>query len=139
MMEIPTTYNSICVSGQKGRGNNTQNSYMKTYEFPVVAVASASAQPVGITAPKTVQAIGGYLKVNTAEATGTTKTVSVGVVGAAAQFFATMDVSSTGPVGTPVTGVYDNSAGADFAYILGSADFAELDATMVIWVIGSDE
>ena len=138
-MAAPTRYSKLGLSGRQGTSKNTQDSIMTTYEFPVKAVASASAQPVGIVAPKTVQAIGGYLKVNTAEVTGTTKTVSVGVVGAAAQFFATMDVSSTGPVGTPVTAVYNNSAGAEFAYILGSADFAELDATMVIWVIGSDK
>ena len=137
-MANPTRYTKLGLSGRTGTANNTQDSYMQTFEFPVVATATASAIDTGIKAPKTVQAYGAYLKINTAESTGITKTVSVGVVGASAAFLSAEDVSATGKVGTPVTAVYDNSALANFSYILGSADFAELDATCVLWVTGSD-
>lgn len=138
-MAAPSRFTKIGISGRTGTDNNTQDSFLQTFEFPVQAVLSAAAQDTGILAPKTIQAMGAYLNVTTAEATGTTKTVSVGVVGASAAFLSTADVSATGPVGTPVTAVYDNTALANFAFILGSADFVELDATMVLWVIGSDE
>jgi len=135
----PTRYTKLGLSGRTGTDNNTQDSFMQTFEFPVQAIASASAQDTGIKAPKTIQSMGAYLNVTTAEATATVKTVSVGIVGAAASFLSAEDVSSTGPVGTPVTAVVDNSALANFAFILGDALFVELDATCVLWVIGSNE
>lgn len=138
-MANPTRFTKLGLSGRAGTSNNTQDSYMQTFEFPVQAIASASAQDTGIQAPKTIQAFGAYLNVKTAEASATVKTVSVGVVGSAASFLSAEDVSATGPVGTPITVAYDNSALANFAFILGDALFEELDATCVLWVIGSNE
>ena len=136
--KISSRINSLGLQGRTGVSTNTKDSFIKTYEFPITIVASTSAQSLGVVAPKSVQAISAYIIVDAAEVTGATKTVSVGVVGAAASFLSAIDVSSTGAVGTPVTAALDNTAGATFAYTLGSADFAELDATVVLTVQGSD-
>lgn len=134
-----TRLTELGLSGTQGTVNNSQDSYIKTFEFPVVAVASAAAQDTGIKAPKTIQAIGAYLKVKTPEGTAATKTVSVGIVGAAASFLSAEDVSVATRVGTPVTAVRPNDSLANFAYTLAGADFVELDAICVLTVIASDE
>lgn len=137
-MANPTRFTKIGLSGRIGK-NNTQDSFIQTFEFPIQAIDSDTEQDTGIKAPKTIQAIGAYINVITAESTAIVKTVSVGIIGASTVFLISEDVSATGPVGTPVTAAYDNSALANFSFILGDALFEELEATCVVWVIGSEK
>ena len=83
-----------------------------------------------------VPAISAYLDVETEETTGTTKTVSVGLVGGTgAEFLSGESVAAAGPVGTPIGVAY---SAANISYTLGSADFAELDATLVITLVQAE-
>jgi hypothetical protein len=137
-MAAPTRFTKLGTSGRTGTSTNTQDSYTQTFEFPITIAASAAAQDTGIQAPLNMQAMSAYLRIRTAEATGTTKTVSVGIVGASASFLSAQDVSAVGAVGTPVTAAVYNGSNVNFAYTLGSADFAELDATVVLTLKCSD-
>lgn len=138
-MAAPTRFTKVGTSGRPSTDNNTQDSYIQTFEFPVVAVASAAAQDTGIKAPKTIQAISAYIKITTPEGTAATKTVSVGIVGAAASFLSDENVSVATRVGTPVTAVRPNDSSVNFTYTLAGADFVELDAICVLTVIASDK
>lgn len=138
-MANPTRFTKLGVSGKTATANNRQDSYVQTIEVPLLAILSGSAQDTGVKAPKTISSFGGYIEVTTAEATGTTKTVDVGLVGGTGDLFVTaVDVSATGPVGTVNTAVVDNTSLANFSYTLASADFEELDAVLVLWFVGSD-
>ena len=138
-MAAPTRFSKVGLQGRTSVPTNTQDTFIHTVEFPITVVASGAAQDTGIAAPKNIQAMSAYLKIRTAEATGGTKTVSVGLIGASAAFLSAEDVSVAGAVGTPVALVRDNPTNANFSYVLGSADFVELDATAVITFVGSEE
>lgn len=137
-MANPTRFTKLGTSGRTGTVNNTQDSYLKTYEFPILAVASSAEQDTGIAAPtKTVQVVSAYLYVNTAETTGTTKTLTVGTTsGGGADALGASSVASTGVVGTPVTAAF--IGGGNWSFTLASANFAELDAVCVVTVLASD-
>ena len=99
--------------------------------------ASGAEQDTGVSAPAgIIQVISAYIVVDTAEVTGTTKTVDVGIVGQPAVFLNDEFVSATGPVGAPITTVI--SGGANFSFTLASANFAELVSRCVITVMATD-
>lgn len=137
-MASPTRFTKVGLQGRKDTTSNSQDSYLQTFEFPVVAVASAAEQDTGIAAPtKAVQVVSAMLYVNTAEATATTKTVDIGTTaGTGADILNDESVASTGPVGTPVTAAF--VGGGNFSYTLAGADFAELDAVCVVTVQALD-
>lgn len=137
-MTAKTRYSALGLAGSKDSVNNSQDTFIKTFEFDVNAVASAAEQDTGIAAPAgTIQVISAYLEVDTAEATAAAKTVSVGIVGQAAAFLGASDVSATGPVGTPVTAAI--AGGANFSFTLAGADFVELVSRCVVTVLATDE
>ena len=136
-MTARTRYSALGLSGSKDTENNSKDTFVKTFEFDINAIASGSEQDTGVAAPAgTIQVISAYIEVETAEVTGTTKTVDVGIVGQPAVFLNDADVSATGPSGTPVNAAI--SGGANFSFTLASADFAELVSRCVITVIATD-
>ena len=138
-MATPSRFNKIGVSGAPGRGVNLNDSYIKTVEFPVVAVASAAEQLTTVKTPtQSMQVISSYLKITTAEATAVTKTVDIGVTSQAAVIQNDSDTSAIGADGVPELAAFDVSEGDVFAYTLAGADFAELVATCVVTYTGID-
>jgi hypothetical protein len=117
---------------------NTQDSYLQTFEFPVVAVATAAEQDSGVVAPtKSVQVVSAYLYVNTAEATAAVKTLTIGTTsGSGADALGATSVAATGPVGTPVAAAF--VGGGNWSYTLVDTDFIELDAVCVVTVLATD-
>ena len=138
-MAAPTRFTKVGLQGRTGTPQNTLDSFVRTVEFPVVAVASAAAQNTGVLTPtESMQVISAYLKVTTAEATAAAKTVDVGVTATAAGVLNDTDTSATGNFGTPITAAISTVPGAEFTYTLAGADFVELDAVCVVTFIGID-
>ncbi len=137
-MAAPTRFTKLGVSGRTATANNSEDTYLQTFEFDITAVLSASAQDTGVKAPKTINSFGGYLIVNTPESTGITQTIDIGITGSGTNIVTAADVSAAGKVGTVSNVVIESGGTNNFSYTLGSGDFVELDARMVIWVIGSD-
>jgi hypothetical protein len=138
--------NSLGLEGSKGHKDSKSNSvnrkdtYIKTFEIPLPVVAAATAQDTGIFAgSKVVQVISAYIDVKDAEATGTTKTVSIGIGGAGNNVLNGASVAAVGAVGTPVAAaIPTTSSNNEFTYTLGSDDFAELDAIAVVTCLCQD-
>jgi len=127
----------------------------KSVRAPIVAAATSNDTTLIIPAGSII--IGAFVKVNTAEATGGTKTIDVGVSGGDEDGF--IDGLSVAATGTILPTLADGSAtvgallkvdesGGDYvpeghvcaaattiAYTLGSDDFAELDAEIFIGYI----
>ena len=136
-MTARTRYLALGLTGKQSSTDNEQDSFIKTFEFNINAIASGAEQDTGIAAPSgIIQVISAYIDVGTAEVTGTTKTVDVGIVGQPAVFLNDADVSATGPSGTPVTAAI--SGGANFSFTLASANFAELVSRCVVTVLATD-
>lgn len=136
-MTAPSRLPKLGVSGRKGTDNNTQDSFIQTFEFPVTAVASAAAQDTGIAVPsKFFQPISALLYVNTPESTGATQSVTVGTTVDGQSILGPTDVSSAGPVGTTSTGA--TTGGGTFTWTLGGADYVELDAVAVVTLLCSN-
>ena len=137
-MASPSRFTKVGLQGRTGTDTNSQDSYLQTFEFPVLAIASGAEQDTGIAAPtKSIQVVSAYLYVNTAEATGTTKTLTVGTTsGSGADALGASSVAATGVVGTPVTAAF--VGGGNWSFTLASANFAELDAVCVVTVLASD-
>jgi len=133
-----TRYSALGLQGRQATSENSLDTFIKVYEFPIDAVASGAEQDTGVAAPAGwFQVISAVIQVDTAEATGTTKTVDVGTTsGSGADILNDASVAATGPVGTPVTAAV--AGGGNFSFTLGSADFAELDATCVVYVLAKD-
>jgi hypothetical protein len=137
-MASPSRFTKVGLQGRTGVVANTQDSYEQTFEFPVLAVASAAEQDTGIAAPtKSIQVLSAYLYVNTAEATAVAKTLTVGTTaGSGADALGATSVAATGPIGTPVTAAF--VGGGNWSFTLAGADFAELDAVCVVTVLATD-
>ena len=137
---------SLGLEGSKGHKDSKSNSvnrkdtYIKTFEIPLTVVAANTAQNTGIFAgSRVVQVISAYIDVKTAEATGTTKTVSIGIGGTANNVLNAASVAATGAVGTPLLpAITTTTANNQFTYTLGSANFAELDAVAVVTCLCQD-
>jgi hypothetical protein len=138
-MANPSRLSKLGLSGKQGTSVNVNDPYIKTVEFPVVAIASGAAQDSGVLTPTlSMQVISAYLQVTTAEASAVTKTVDVGVTSQGAVVLNDADVSAIAADGTPVTAALDVSAGDTFTFTLAGADFAELEATCVVTYQGID-
>lgn len=140
-MATPTRFTKIGAAGQKSKIDSNSNElnrgdyYRQTIAVVLPVVASAAAQDTGIIVPKGA-AVSAYINITTAEATGLTKTIDVGLSGGSgSEFGSGLDVSATGVIlGTASPLV----SGATVTYTLGSADFVELDVELVVEIIGSD-
>lgn len=132
-----TRFNAIGLAGSVGTDNNSQDTFIRTYEFPINAVASAAEQDTGIAAPTgSIQCLSAYIEVETEELTAAAKTVDVGIVGQGAVFLNDASVAATGPVGTPIMAAI--AGGANFSFTLAGADFAELASKAVITVLATE-
>jgi len=140
-MTAKSRFSAVGTSGRKDATDNSLDTFLKTFEFPITVVASTSSQQTGIFVPAGGVILSAAIQVETAEATGTTKTVDIGLTGDSDAIIDGGDVSATGWVGA-TGGVGELSsvpcAGGELLYVLGSADFAELEATAVVTVLGSD-
>ena len=124
-------YRTETVEGGGGKNpDNVTQPAIKTVVVPITAVASAAAQSTGVFLPATVYAVRAYLNVITAEVTGITKTVDVGTNSTGDSVLNNASVAATGLVGALNTNVLDG--GEEITYTLGSADYAELDAELVL-------
>lgn len=124
---------SIGLSNRVGTDKNLNDAYIKTFEFPVVAVASAAEQDTGVEGPtESMQVIAAYLTVEDPEVTALTKTVDVGFGATSAGVLSATDVSAAGAVGSPVTAAINSTASNTFKYTLALATFAELKATCTV-------
>lgn len=140
-MASPTRFNRVGLSGRKDTASNQKDTFLQTFEFDIEAVASGAAQDSGVKVPAgIVQALSAYIDVDTAEATGTTKTVSVGVGGAGNNLLNGASVASTGGVGTPVAAAINTtSSNNELTFTLGSADFAELSGRVVVTLLCQED
>lgn len=126
--------------GQRDNQTNTTNTadtFIKTFEIPLTVVASTATQTTTVTAgDKWVQILSAVIVVDAAEATGTTKTVSVGIGGSATNVLAATSVAAIGVAGTPVTAaIAVTSATNKFSYALGSANFVEFRGRAIVTAI----
>jgi hypothetical protein len=141
-----TRFNNINVQGSFGQKDpatnsvNTRDTFIKTFEIPLARVASAALQTTTIEAgTKSIQVISAYIDVTTAEATAATKTLTVGIGGAAANILGATSVAATGAVGTTLLpAVKLTSANNKFTYTLAGADFAEFVGTAIVTAICSN-
>lgn len=131
-----TRFNQVGLAGRRGSLNKA-DSFIKTIEAPIVAVASAAQQDTGIALPDGgVQPISAFIQVTTAEATASVTTVDVGIFGGGgAEFLDNADVQSVGLGGTAV-GKAVNTLGSTIGYTLESANFADLAGNIVLTVAG---
>lgn len=132
---MTTRFKSLGLAGRKG-AKNTLDSNIITIEAPIVAVASISPQDTGIPLPDGgIQVISAFLKIVVPETTAVDKTINVGIFGAAGvEFLAGTSTENVGSVGTPVTGAI-NTSSSTIGYTLAGADFAELEATLVLTIL----
>ena len=108
---------------------------LQSITFTPKLVATTAAQDTGITAPASGFPLVVGVKVNTAEVTGTTKTIDVGlVVGGSDVLVNGAPVNNVGTF-NPNSNTALFSTGSNITYSLGSADFAELDCEVfILWV-----
>ncbi len=138
-----TRFNNISLQGAQGQkdtqtnATNTADTFIKTFEIPLTRVASGALQTTVIEAGnKWLQVISACVVVDVAEATGTTKTLTVGIGGAAANVLGATSVSATGAVGTPVeVAINVNSTNNKFTYTLGSADWTTFQGRAIVTAI----
>ena len=141
-MATPTRFTKIGAAGQKAKVNaddlllNRGDYYRQTIAFVLPVVAASTEQSTGILVPAGA-AVNVFLNITTAEVTGTTKTIDVGLLsGAGNEFVDDGSVAATGIVLGTASAL---TAGDEITYTLASANFAELDAEIVIEIIGTDE
>lgn len=141
-MATPTRYTKIGAAGQKARVNandlvlNRGDYYRQTIAFVIPIVALTTEQSTGILVPAGV-AVNVFLNITTAEATGTTKTIDIGLLSGTGDEF--VDGGSVAATGIVLGTASVLTAGDEITYTLPSANFAELDAEIVIELIGTDE
>jgi len=138
-----TRFNNISLQGAQGQkdtqtnATNTADTFIKTFEIPLTRVASGALQTTVIEAGnKWLQVISACVVVDVAEATGTTKTLTVGIGGAAANVLAATSVAAVGAAGTPVEAAINvNSTNNKFTYTLGSADWTTFQGRAIVTAI----
>lgn len=136
-MAAPTRFSRVGFSGRKDTTSNQKDTFLQTFEFDLAIAASTDAQDSGVKVPAgIVQVVSAYIDVATVEATGTTKTVSVGVGGAGNNILNGASVAAVGGVGTPVAAAINTTtANNEMTFTLGSADFAELAGRVVVTLL----
>lgn len=115
---------------------NLADSYIVTVEFPITRVASTSAQNTGVfPSPKSkfVQVLSAFVVTTTAEVTGTTKTVSIGIGASGTNVVSAAPVDQVRATGSPLTSVINvNNTNNFFTYTLGANNFAEFTGYAVV-------
>lgn len=138
-----TRFNNINLQGSFGQKDaatnsvNTRDSFIKTFEIPLTRVASGALQTTTIEAgTKSIQVISAYIDVTTAETTAVTKTLTVGIGGAAANILGATSVAAVGATGTTLLpAITLNSTNNKFTYTLAGADFAQFVGTAIVTAI----
>lgn len=107
------------------------------YTFTPKIVASVTAQLTGIFLPADGYPLLGGVRIFTAESTGLTKTLSVGIQGlGGTALIDAFPIDSVGMGNGP--GVSASfTGGGELTYTLGSADFVELDCEVQIIIVCS--
>lgn len=128
-----TRLSNLGLSGRKGTSQNQLDIKKQIIEIDLPVVASGAAQNTGVIFTD-AQVLSAFIYVQTKEDTGLTKTVSVGFAGGTGtELLSAADVSDKG-----ITGAYSSAVniplGTEITYTLGSADFAELKARLVLEV-----
>ena len=115
-------------------GNNSKYDTAKAI-IEIDLSIQASASPINSNIFLTYgQILSAWIYTKTPETTGAVKTVSVGIAGGTgAELINAGSVSSAGINGSTTIPLTTNLAD-EITYTLGSADFAELDATLVLEV-----
>lgn len=136
-MATPTRFKKLGSAGVFGNTNNAGKSdpAIQTFVIPVTIVASTAEQDTGFAMPAKSALLAAEVNVLTEETTGTTKTIDIGVTGNADAIIDGASVAATGMFGK--TGGAGESAsvnlsGTNITYALGAADFAELEAEIII-------
>ncbi len=131
-----TRGSGLGLSGGKGRKFNKLDSKIITYEFNITATANGSQIDTGIRIDSIAQAVSAFVKIDTAETVGLSKTLDVGVFGlSSSAFLNDVDCSSIGVKGTPVLSVQDTSINRTIGYTFGSSDWANFKGTVHITII----
>jgi len=140
-MANPTRFTKVGLTGRPSQTTQTDASLQGlVVKLPVVA--SGAEQSTTLTLPANAIELSVVVRVLTAEVTGTTKTIDIGVVGNADTLIDGADVSATGLVSK--TGGAGESTfpvdlgGATITYALGSADFLELVAEVVFYIVTAE-
>jgi hypothetical protein len=130
-----TRYGRLSMSGRPEVGN-TGDYFREHLVIQLPRVASAAATGTGVVLPANTNVVGAHLRILTAEATGTTTTVDIGTDTAGDAIFNDQSVAATGffPASLPPVA----ASGAEITYTLGSADYAEFEAELLIEIIASD-
>ncbi len=133
-MANPSRFTKIGYTANKAM--NTYEPYKQMISIPLPVVASGAEQTTTVTLPARAVVTNTVLNVITAEATGTTKTIDVGLDTAGAAVLGNdLSVAATGSkIG--LTGVVAD--GDTVTYTLGSANYAELVAELIIEYIAAD-
>ena len=129
-------FTSIGFSGRKDQVSNRSDAFKQIIEIPITLVASGAEQSTGVTLPTRCVVTSTIVNVFTAEATGTTTTIDVGLLaGGGADLADDVSVAATGFV----AGISDVvGSGDEVTYTLGSADYAELDAVILLEITAAD-
>jgi len=134
-----TRGSGLGLAGGKGRKFNKTDPFLKTIEFDIVATANGSQIDTGISLDGISQVFAAFVKINTAEATGTTKTLDIGVFGGTDDaFLAAVDCSATGVKGTPVALVQDTSTNNTIGYTFSAANWAEFKGVVSLTILQAD-
>ena len=128
--------------GQRDNQTNTTNTadtFIKTFEIPLRAVASSSAQTTVVeTGNLSIQVISAYIRVITPETVGTTKTLTMGIGPGASNVLSATSAAVAGCFGSPasappVTNLTPSTN--KFNYTLGSADWSDFVGVAIITAI----
>ena len=143
-----TRFNNISLQGAFGQKDaqtnsvNTQDTFIRTFEIPLLAVPSASAQITNIEAGNSsIQVISAYIRVITPETVGATKTLTIGIGPGASNVMTATSVAAAGCFGAPasappVTNLTPSTN--KFSYTLGSADWVDFVGVAIVTAICSN-
>ncbi len=151
---MPTRFNDLGLAGRKP-GNNAgteqrepgtlSDPFLQQFVMAIPIVASVAEQVSSIVLPDEAVMIGGFLRVITAEATGGTQTLDIGIDGVGAAILGAaiatdaagaipITVAASLPI--PVTPTVEVSGGT-LTYTLGSDDWVEFEGELVLMVLAA--
>ena len=132
-MASPTRYGKLGFTANK---DNPREAYMQIGQVALPVVASAAEQTTTYVFPSRCVIVGCYLDVETAEVTGLTKTLDVGLDTAGAAVLGNnLSTAATGSV-LGLGGVVAD--GDTLTYTLGSADWVEFEGQIILDLIAQD-
>ena len=115
---------------------NTADGYYVTLEIPITRVASTTAQTTEVTPAlnaKIVQCVQAILVTTTAEVTGTTKTISIGIGAAGNNIMNAASCAALGGSGQHVSAAVNVTPSTNkLTYTLGANNFAEFTGYAII-------